>query len=202
VQRAEGAHERGELVMRVEAAGVGQHPELGVAEALALPAGDGLRPREGQAVGLDAHDGDAHRRVAAHLALEAATARHVLGPRQLGGVGGRARDEVRDPAADIEQPPLVPRREHVIGEARAVQRAPEAVARPREVVARRARVQAGVDAAEEHLQPRRDEVGDGASVRGGELGLRGARAGRAARSTRRNACPRGPRSRRSHRERG
>lgn len=50
-------------------------------------------------------------------------------------------------------------------EAGAVQGRPEPVARPCEVPARRCRVQARVDAGEQHPQPRRDHVGNGPPAR-------------------------------------
>jgi hypothetical protein len=58
-------------------------------------------------------------------------------------------------------------------EARGVQRRPEAVAGPREVEAGRRRVQAGIDAAEQDLQVRGDDVAQALAVRGAKLSRAG-----------------------------
>ena len=57
------------------------------------------------------------------------------------------------------------------GEARAVQRRPEPIARATEVVPDRRRVQTRVDAAEQHAQSRRNDVGHGAMHRRRQVGL-------------------------------
>src|SRR6185437_10169436 len=91
----------------------------------------------------------------------------------FGGLGGGAGDQVGDAQAVAGQQVLLGRGQTARGEAGQVQGGPEPVARPGEVPAGRGRVQAGVDAAEQHAQQgagRRQHVGDGA-VRGrGQVG--------------------------------
>ena len=48
-----------------------------------------------------------------------------------------------------------------MGKARLMQRGPEAIARPREVMTDRGRVKAGIYPAKKHPEPRRNYVGDG-----------------------------------------
>ena len=79
---------------------------------------------------------------------------------------------VGDAVAEIEEHPLLVRREDAIREACRVQRRPEAVARPREVVPHGGRVQPRVDAAEEDREPGRDDVGHQAPGGTRDLGAR------------------------------
>src|SRR5439155_14222295 len=69
-------------------------------------------------------------------------------------------DEVGDAVTAAQQFGLLGWVELFLGEARQMQRWPEAVARSGEVVAGGGGIQARVDADEQHLQPRRDDVAD------------------------------------------
>src|SRR5262249_47704251 len=89
--------------------------------------------------------------------------------RQLVGRRGRPVHEVGDAAAPAKQLALLERGQRAVGEPGEVQGRPEAVAGPAEVVADGARIQAGVDAAEEHFEARREDVADLLAVGGGDL---------------------------------
>lgn len=73
----------------------------------------------------------------------------------------------------LQQLVLLPRREEPRRESGAVNRRPEAIARPPEMTADRRGVEAGIDAAEEDVEIRRDDVRQGFAVRGGEIGFAG-----------------------------
>ena len=90
-------------------------------------------------------------------------------------VGGRGRpgDEVRHAEVPPEQRRVLERGEEPVGEPGAVERLPEPVARPREVMPDRARPQPGVDPDEHDVEVRAEDVGDRPAARGLEFRLRG-----------------------------
>src|SRR5439155_16766589 len=94
---------------------------------------------------------------------------HVV-QRELVRARGRAVDEVRDAQPSPKERRSFPRLEQPIGEAGGMERAPEAVSRPREVKAHRAGPEARVDADEEDVERRGDEVGDALAARRVEVG--------------------------------
>ena len=75
-----------------------------------------------------------------------------LGAGQLRGLGGGPGDQVRDAQPVAGQQILLTGSQPPGGEARSVQRGPEPVAGPGEVMAGRGGVQARVDAAEQHVE--------------------------------------------------
>ena len=77
------------------------------------------------------------------------------------------------PQRRVEQFAVLEGRELSIAEAAGEEGRPEAIAGPGEVMADRRRVEARIDAAEEDEQVRREDVGDGLAVSGGELGRGG-----------------------------
>src|SRR5207244_4508608 len=95
-----------------------------------------------------------------------------LGTAQLGRTGAAAVHHVGDAQAVPEELVLLIGPELARGEAGTVQRGPEPVAGAGEVVTGPGRVQAGVDAAEQHVQAGGDDVRDTAAGRGGEAGRR------------------------------
>ena len=109
---------------------------------------------EGRPIGHHAHDGDDPRPEASHLARETLSAGAKFGGGELVGRRRRARDEIRDPAPEGQELRGPRWRQEARGQARGEKRRPEAVPRPREVMTRRARIQARVDPAEEHVQAR------------------------------------------------
>ncbi len=80
---------------------------------------------------------------------------------QFVGPGGRSVDQVGDSDAARQQLTLAVGGEERRGQARFVDRAPEPITRPGEVVAGGARVKARVDAHEKDLEARCDQVLDG-----------------------------------------
>jgi hypothetical protein len=91
---------------------------------------------------------------------------------RIRGGGGGPRDDVGHPEPEGQQLLLLVRPEQPWGEARRVQRRPEPVAWPGEVVPRPRRVQPRVDAAEQHAQPWCHNVRHGPLGGGEQLGAR------------------------------
>jgi len=123
------------------------------------------------AEGADAQKGDDARPVAAHLGGEPAASGSELGGGDFFGSGGGAIHEVGDAVALAQQLCLLRRMKQFRREARLVQRRPEPVARPGEVVPGPRRVQPGVDADEEYAQTGRDDVPDSLVFRTEKLRL-------------------------------
>ena len=172
--------------MGVEAARVGQDPQAARSETLGLRSHGGLRSIEGDPVRGDAEDGHAGRSVALGSLEQAGGALAELRGVQLRGRRGGPVDEIRDAEPGLEQLLAVPGRQQPVGEARGVEGGPELVAWTGEMAAGGARVAAGVDAAEQDLEPGRDDVGDGPAVGRLELGARrapGMRRGRGLHAT-------------------
>jgi hypothetical protein len=145
-------------VVRVEPARVGGDPGLGPADALRLPAQHRLRPVEGDPPGGDAEDGDDPRPPGGdQLGQGGGAGAQLLGV-ELGGGAGRAVDEVGDAEAVAEQLGVLVRGEPARGEPGEVQRRPEPVARPGEVVPARGGDQTRVDPDEEDAQAGADDV--------------------------------------------
>jgi len=145
--------------MRVEAARVREYPELSVAHAFGLRAERRVRPIECGAVGADADYGDDPRTVAADLALERSSSGAQFVVLEFRGSRRSPCDEVGDPTATGQQLELIRGRKQPRREAGGVERRPETVARPREVLPLRGRHQAGVDADKEHIEIRTDDIG-------------------------------------------
>jgi hypothetical protein len=118
----------------------------------------GLAVVEGGPVRGHAHHGEPARRQPLHPGGEQPPALPVLVRAQLVGPGGRPRHHIRDAEPVREQLALLRRLQQPGREAGQVQDRPEAVAGAGEVVARRGRHEAGVDAAEQHLEAVRDDV--------------------------------------------
>ena len=152
--------ELGHLIVRIEAAWIGQHPDGGAFEGARLPADRHTAQPEGVAVGADTQESDDPRRVAAHLLRKPVSSLHEFLGRQLGGGGGAAIDQVGDAVAAVQEL-ILPRGVQLRGrKPGAVKRGPESVAGTGKVVAGGDRHQARVDADEQDLQARRDDVAD------------------------------------------
>jgi hypothetical protein len=110
-----------------------------------------MGPSERDAVGAYSDHGDTSRTKAADLPGESLAAGAELIVWELRGSRGGARYEVGDADFLVEQQFLFPRLKQSLSEAGAVQRGPEPVAGPGKVMTRSRGVEAGIDAAEEHL---------------------------------------------------
>jgi hypothetical protein len=88
----------------------------------------------------------------------------------------RSGDEVRHAEFPIEQRGVLEGRQEAVGESGRVQRLPEPVARPSEVMPDGARPEPRVDAHEDDVEVRPEHVGDRSAARGLEVGLRGVQA--------------------------
>lgn len=168
-----------QLIVRVEAAGIGKHPDLCALEEVRLRADRRSLQPEAVAVGPDAQECDDLRPVLAHFGGEAPAARDEFRGAHLLGCGGRAVHEIGDAVAVVQQRALLGGRQLPRREPRSVERRPEAVSRTSEVVSRPGGIQPGIDAHEEHPKARPDDVGDALVLAGEKIGLAGPR-GRAA----------------------
>src|SRR3954462_10764024 len=155
---------------RSQAAGMGQQPKPRACEALRLLAERGAAHAEGVAIGADAEKRDDLRLQSPHLGGEApAPDDEFLGRDFIGG-GGSPVHKVGDAVASAEQLALIRRMQEPCGEARGMQRGPEAVAGPGEVMAGGGGVQTGIDADEQHPQIGADDVADAFASGAGDLG--------------------------------
>lgn len=157
--------------MRVQTAGAGQHPQRGRIERFFLLPRSRLRSRERQAVGADAQQRYKPRPVVARLRSQVARALHEFIVRELVSARRSALNQIGESIAEFLKLAAFARREQAICEPHFVKRRPEAIAGAREVIARRARVKAGIDAAEQHLEIRRDDIRDGLADGGSYVGL-------------------------------
>lgn len=101
-QLSEGAGQVRELIVGVQAAGVGQHPETRAGEPVRLPAGGRMPAAERRPVGRHPQHRDERRPVAPHLRLQPPGPRDQLLGRQLVGPSGRPAHEVGDPQAPAQ----------------------------------------------------------------------------------------------------
>ena len=174
--------------MGVEPARVGQQPYAGVSYGGILRADDGAWRVERHPVGGDPDDREPPRPHLVCQVAQTASARPHLVVGQLVGPRRRPRDHVGDPEAERAQLVLLGGAQQARGEAGAVQRRPEPVAGPPEVVPGQRRDEAGVDAAEQHGTRRVAGTGQhvGHRERPGGLQLGAGRAGHAATLAHRN----------------
>ena len=112
------------------------------------------------AKGADAEERHRFRPQAAHLGSEAPSTGDELLRRNLVRRGGGAIDEIGDAITGLQEQALLRRVQKARRKAGGVQRRPEAVARAREVMAGGGRVQARVDADEQHPQVGRHHIAD------------------------------------------
>ena len=166
-----------DLVVRVEAAWVGKDPEPRFADGALLRAHDRPALVEGDAVSGHAQKCEEAGLPPPDLAGEGLAARDELFWGQLVGTGGGAHHDVGYAETVGEQLLLLERIDQPGGETGKMDSRPEAIAGPREMVARRSGIEAGIDAAEEDPQVVCDDVGDGGRARGLQLLPRRLRAG-------------------------
>jgi hypothetical protein len=158
------------LIVRVQTARVREDPDLRGTDRFVLQTQLRFRAIECGAVGADADDGEVPRCVAFHFAREDLPAFDQLFAGQLGGGGGGAGDDVGDADAEVEELALLGGREEARREAGAMERGPEAVPGSSEMLLDGSGVEAGIDAAEEDVEVRRDDVGQRRVGGCGEVG--------------------------------
>ncbi len=161
-----------ELVMRVQSARVRQDPHRRLAELFRLPSQFRLWPTERGAIRRHPEKGDHPRPIALHLPRQPACPVAQLFVTQLVGGRGRGIGDVGNAVSVFEKASILRRVQPPVGEAGGMQRRPEAVAGPREVVADRGGLQTRVDADEENFQTPGDDVGNATASRGRDLGGR------------------------------
>ena len=137
-QFQERAREVRRSMMRVEPAGIRQHPQPRALELLRLLAERRTRPVERRSIRHHSHDGDNAWAKASHLARQLLPAGAKFSGIELVGGRCRARDEIRDAAAERKELAALAGGEEPRSEARCEKRGPEAVSRPREVMSGRA----------------------------------------------------------------
>ena len=122
-----------------------------------------LRPLvEGASVRLLADEGDPRRMELAGQPREPLRRPREVGPPEVARARGGAVGRVRQPEAERRQVVLLLRRVEPRSESGVPQQPPEVVARVREVGARGRRPAARVDAAEDHTQAGREDIGNSA----------------------------------------
>jgi hypothetical protein len=158
-----------ELVMGVQAARVGQHPDRGRAD------GDGLLPGgrhlsvKGPPKGLDPQDGNDLRAKPFGLGMKPSGALPQLIYAQVRGPGRCPFHEIGDPVPICKKLALLSGREQPVREAGSMEGTPEPIAGLGEVVPHRTRVEPRVDPAEQDPQARGDDVRDRPALGGEEL---------------------------------
>ena len=169
MQVAEHRDERPHLVAGVQAARTREYPDAGAFEALGLLAERRLWRGECEAIGAHAQESDDAGPVAPYLSLQPLSPIEELGRVEFVSACGGAGDQVGEAVPLFEEEILFPWPEPARREPAGMQRRPEAVAGAREMVASGGRVEAGIDAAEEDLQVRRDDVAQRLRASGLEL---------------------------------
>ena len=136
------------LMARVETAGIRQDPEAGPAERLWLWPERGVRLRKRNPERGDPQNRDPSGSKSADLSLQAAPTRDQLDSGQFVRLGTGTRHDVREAVTQGEQQAALGWIQDAFRKPGRAQGRPEPVARPREVVTDRRRVQTRVDAAE------------------------------------------------------
>jgi hypothetical protein len=150
--------ECGELIVRVQAAWIGQDPHLGPFEALRLAANGGFPYAESMAIRTHAEERDDARPIPPDLGGEPPAAADEFMRLELLGRRSGAVHEIADAVARREELALLGGMQLPARKAGSVQDRPEAVAGAREVVAGGGRIEAGIDAHEQDAQAGRDHV--------------------------------------------
>jgi hypothetical protein len=155
--------------MRVQAAGIGQHPDPRVPDRALLASDPRRRFTEGGAVRGHTDHRQPPGTQPLHLLGQQPPARAQFLLAELVGTRRRPADDIRDAEPVIQQLALLRGRQLSRRETGHVEHRPEAVARPGEVMAGRPGHQAGVDPAEQHRQTVRHHVVDDAVTGGLEF---------------------------------
>ena len=142
----------------VQPAGVREHPDRPAADAVLLETEVSTRTRECGPVGRHADDRDQPGGDVADQRPERGGSLAQLLGAQLGGRPRGTVGEVGDADAERRQVAVLVGREDAGRESRSVQRRPEPVARPREVVAALRGGQRRVDADEQDPKARPDDI--------------------------------------------
>jgi hypothetical protein len=150
-QRPEQFDERGKLIVRVQAARTGQDPDFGAFECVGLPAEGCLGTREGMPIGAQPEKGDRSRLVAADLRPQPFASGDEFRRRELVGCGRRAAHEIGQSEPMLQRQVFFGRVKEPRSEACGVQRRPEPIPRPCEVIACSGGIEAWVDAAEKYV---------------------------------------------------
>lgn len=168
-QFAEFRRELTRLVVGVKAAGAGQQPDAGLSDPLRLQSQGSILPPECCAIGAHPQDGNVSRAELSSFHRKPPSARYQLLAAEFVSRIGGAIHNIGDAIAEGEQVVLLVRIKPPRRETGRVQRWPESVARPGEVMLDGRGVQPWIDAAEEHAQPGRYDVRQTAPVGGGEF---------------------------------
>jgi hypothetical protein len=157
-----------ELMVGIQPARVGQHPESAFAERLLLATSHSSGTAEGRSIRADPEHCYNLRLMTTDLPLESSPPRAQFLRFKLRRTTRGSRNQVRDSDAVLQERLLLPRAHEPIGKACCVKRRPEPIAWSSEVMPGGGRVKAGIDAAEEDVEMWGDQVGDGAAGRGGD----------------------------------
>ena len=151
----------------IESARAREQPDPGAREQLLLPAQRGKRALERRAIRADSKEGNPLRGIAVKLPLELRRTRDQFFRTEFGRHRCRAWDQVGQAETELEKLLVLPRRIQAPGESAGVERGPEPVPWPREMVPRPGGVQPRIDPAKDDRQSRPQGVPNRA-VRGRE----------------------------------
>jgi len=146
---------------------------LSACQALRLQAKRRPGATEGRTVSPESEKSDGARPVAAHFGGQPAAAGDQLVRRQLVRGRGAAVHQIRQAVAELEQSAGLRRIEAPRREAGGVQGGPEAITGTGEVKTGRGGIETRVDAAEQNLEPRADDVAQALAGGGLQPGLIG-----------------------------
>jgi len=158
-------------MIRIQAAGIGQHPETCRRDALRLTPHHCIRPSESGSVRADADHRNPSRRKPPDLALQPSASGSELSWREFGGRRRRSCHQVGDAQAVVEQQGFFPWTNQPRGKPGGMECGPEAVAWAGEVMSGRGGVETGINPAEEDLEAGPGQIGDGAADGARNVGL-------------------------------
>ena len=160
MQFAKDFRQTGACVMGVQAAGIGEQPDLGLPELFFLGTDIDVWPTKRDAIGGDTENREHFGLVSTDLPSEGAAAALEFFLGEFIGSHGRSSDHVRDAVAQLEEFGVFTRLEDAGGKAAIVQGGPKSVSWAGEVVSRPGRVESRVDATEQDIQVVIDDIRD------------------------------------------
>lgn len=155
--------------MGVDSAGVREDPNSGVADPLGLRSNRRPGLSERATVGTDPQNHQPARSVLAHSALQTTTAMDKFIEGELARIGGRARNDIRETIAQLEQVLILPGMVGAHGKPSRMQRRPKTVSWPGEMMAHGSRVESRVDTTEEDSESGSDDVRQASIPAGSEF---------------------------------
>jgi hypothetical protein len=143
----------------IEAAGIGENPDGRAAKKKGLPAPWNFALIENREAGLLAEESDVARRVKFYLAFESGPPCDEIAAAKIARAHGGPFHRGGKAAAVLEQIASVFRQHFLRRESSKMKDAPEAIAMAGEMMAERCGTHSWIDAAENHVQAGRENIG-------------------------------------------